>query len=93
MQFFCSTLTPFEGASYWSPEEEVSREQFNAFILSRQSGCDAVIDQDRASHDPDHPSRFLPVYDSGDHLHPNDAGHRAIADAIELRLFKGGERP
>jgi lysophospholipase L1-like esterase len=92
VQFFCSTLTPFEGANYWSPEEEISREQFNAYIVSRQSGCDAVIDQDRASHDPDHPSRFLPAYDSGDHLHPNDAGHRAIADAIELRLFQSGER-
>jgi lysophospholipase L1-like esterase len=92
VQFFCSTLTPFEGANYWGPEEEVSRQQFNAFIVSSKSGCDAVIDQDRASHDPDHPSRFLPAYDSGDHLHPNDAGHRAIADAIDLRLFQSGEQ-
>jgi lysophospholipase L1-like esterase len=88
VRFFCSTLTPFEGANYWSPDEEASREQFNAFLASGQSGCDAVIDQDRASHDPDHPARYLPAYDSGDHLHPNDAGHRAIGDAIDFGLFR-----
>lgn len=92
VRFLCSTLTPFEGANYWSPEEEVSREQFNAFVTSRGSGCDAVIDQDRATHDPDHPARFLPCYDSGDHLHPNDAGHRAIGDAIDLCLFRQSEQ-
>lgn len=93
VRFFCSTLTPFEGADYWTPEEEVSREQFNAFVTSSGSGCDAVIDQDRATHDPDHPSRFLPAYDSGDHLHPNDAGLRAIADAVDLSLFQDGDQP
>jgi lysophospholipase L1-like esterase len=93
VQFFCSTLTPFEGANYWSSGEEVSREQFNAFVISSGSGCDAVIDQERATHDPDHRTRFLPAYDSGDHLHPNDAGHRAIGDAIDLRLFQSTARP
>jgi lysophospholipase L1-like esterase len=88
VQFFCSTLTPYEGANYWSPAEEVSREQFNAWVTSKASGCDAVIDQDRATHDPVHPTRFLPAFDSGDHLHPNDAGHRAIGEAIDLRLFQ-----
>ncbi|HVC90746.1 MAG TPA: SGNH/GDSL hydrolase family protein [Acidobacteriaceae bacterium] len=85
--FFCSTLTPFEGANYWTPKEEIAREQFNAFVRSMNSGCDAVIDQDRATHDPEHPKRFLSAYDSGDHLHPNDAGHRAIADAVNLPIF------
>lgn len=85
--FFCSTLTPFEGANYWTPKEEIAREQFNAFVRSNKSGCDAVVDQDAAIHDPDHPERFLPAYDSGDHLHPNDAGHRAIANAVNLSIF------
>jgi lysophospholipase L1-like esterase len=88
IRFYCSTLTPFEGASYWTPAEEVTREQYNDFIRGRSSGCDAVIDQDAITHDPAHPTQFLPAYDSGDHLHPNDAGHRAIAEGIDLSLFR-----
>ena len=88
IRFYCSTLTPFEGAGYWTPVEEVTRERFNSFIRDKSSGCDTVIDQDEMTHDPAHPTRFLPAYDSGDHLHPNDAGHRAIADGIDLSLFR-----
>jgi lysophospholipase L1-like esterase len=88
IRFYCSTLTPYEGANYWTPTEEIIREHFNDFIRGTGSGCDAVIDEDRATHDPSHPTRFLPAYDSGDHLHPNDAGHRAIAEAIDLSLFR-----
>jgi lysophospholipase L1-like esterase len=94
MQFLCSTLTPYQGATYWTPGGEVAREQINAFMRSGNSGCDAVIDQDLATHDPQHPVRYLPAYDAGDHLHPNDAGMQAIADTIRLRRFstsvKGG---
>jgi lysophospholipase L1-like esterase len=90
VSFLCSTLTPFEGATYWTPKEETAREQFNSFVRSRKSGCDAVIDQDRATHNPEHPNRYLSVYDSGDHLHPNDAGHRAIAYAVNLSIFLKG---
>ncbi|MDW5265491.1 MULTISPECIES: SGNH/GDSL hydrolase family protein [Acidobacteriaceae] len=91
IQFFCSTLTPYEGANYWTSSGEVAREQVNAFLHSEKSGCDAVIDQDAATHDPAHPTRYLPAYDSGDHLHPNDAGHRAIANAIDLSLFSDSD--
>ena len=49
---------------------------------------DGVIDFDAATRDPGQEGRFLPQYDSGDHLHPNDAGYRAMADAIDLSLFK-----
>ena len=45
-------------------------------------------DFDEATRDPGHPTRFLPQYESGDHLHPSDAGYRAMADAIDLALFK-----
>ena len=38
--------------------------------------------------DPSHPTRLLPAYDSGDHVHPNDAGYNAMADAIDLSLFQ-----
>lgn len=87
IRFFCSTLTPYQGANYWRAEDEVVREQFNAFVRSGRNGCDGVIDQDAATHDPAKPTWYLPAYDSGDHLHPNDAGHRAIADAVNLSLF------
>ena len=49
---------------------------------------DGVIDFDKAVRDPEHPDRILPAYDSGDHLHPSDAGYRAMADSINLKLFK-----
>jgi lysophospholipase L1-like esterase len=87
IQFFCSTLTPYQGANYWTPAGEAAREKINAFLRSKTSGCDAVVDQDAATHDPAHPTRYLPSYDGGDHLHPNDAGMRAIADAVDLALF------
>jgi lysophospholipase L1-like esterase len=86
-KFVCSTLTPYQGAGYWTPAGEAAREQINAFLRSNTSGCDAVIDQDAATHDPDHPTQYLPAYDSGDHLHPNDAGLQAIANAANLELF------
>jgi lysophospholipase L1-like esterase len=81
------TLTPFEGAAYFTPEGETKRETVNNFI--RTGGAyDGVIDFDSAVRDPGHPSRFLPMYDSGDHLHPNDAGYKAMADVIDISLFK-----
>jgi lysophospholipase L1-like esterase len=80
--FVCSTLTPFEGSKYWPPAEEKERQKVNSFIRSASSGCDGIVDQDTATHDPDNPARYLAAYDSGDHLHPNDAGRTAIANAI-----------
>ncbi len=87
IKFVCSTLTPYQGAGYWTPAGEAAREQINVFLRGNTSGCDAVIDQDVATHDPDHPTQYLPAYDSGDHLHPNDAGLQAIANAANLELF------
>jgi lysophospholipase L1-like esterase len=87
IKFVCSTLTPYQGAGYWTPAGEAAREQINDFIRGKTNGCDAVIDQDAATHDPLHPTQFLPAYDSGDHLHPNDAGLQAIADGVKLSLF------
>jgi lysophospholipase L1-like esterase len=48
-----------------------------------------MIDQDAATHDPNHPARYLPAYDAGDHIHPNEAGLQAIANAVNLTLFSG----
>lgn len=89
LKIFGCTLTPFEGARYFTPEGEAKREAVNQFI--RTSGAyDGVIDFDAATRDPSHLTRFLPAYDSGDHLHPNDAGYQAMANAIDLSLFRRG---
>lgn len=87
IEFFCATLTPYKGANYWNPSGESAREEINAFLQSRNSGCDAVIDEAKATRDPAHPASYLPAYDSGDHLHPNDAGMQALANAVRLGVF------
>ncbi|MFC6633171.1 SGNH/GDSL hydrolase family protein [Microbulbifer taiwanensis] len=88
-----ATLTPFEGAldqspmaGYYSAEKEQVRQAVNHWI--RTSGeFDAVIDFDAVTRDPQRPSRFLPAYDSGDHLHPGDKGYEAMAEAVDLELL------
>jgi lysophospholipase L1-like esterase len=81
------TLTPFEGAGYYSEAKEVIRSEVNEWI--RTSGeFDAVIDFDKATRDPNKPKRFLPAYDVGDHLHPSDAGYQAMADAVDLSVLE-----
>jgi len=88
-----ATITPFEGdtLNFFTEEGEATREAVNRWI--RTSGeYDGVADFDRAVRDPDHPLRLLPAYDSGDHLHPNDAGMAAMADAVPLNLFRRDER-
>ncbi|MEW6024324.1 MAG: SGNH/GDSL hydrolase family protein [Pseudomonadota bacterium] len=85
-----ATLTPFEGTvfpGYYSPEKEAVRQAVNNWIRSSDE-FDAVIDFDRAVRDPAKPTRMLPAYDSGDHLHPNDLGMQAMANAIPLELFR-----
>jgi lysophospholipase L1-like esterase len=83
---FAATLTPYKGCSYYSPEGEAVRRQLNQWIRTSDV-FDGVVDFAKATRDPQHPLRFLPEYDSGDHLHPNDAGFKAMAAAIDLNLF------
>ncbi len=81
-----ATLTPALGAGYMSDAKEVIRQDANRFI--RSSGeFDGVIDFEAAVRDPAAPSHLLPRYDPGDHLHPNDAGYQAMADAVNLTAF------
>lgn len=78
-----ATLTPVGGSFYETPVNEAKREAFNTWV--RTSGAyDAVVDFDRVVADPADPDRILPAYDSGDHLHPNDAGYHAMAGALDL---------
>ena len=87
IRIFGGTLTPFEGASYYTAAGEAEREAVNQWI--RTSGAfDGVIDFDKAVRDPSDPLRLNPIYDTGGgHLHPNDLGYKAMADAINLQLF------
>ena len=84
------TIGPFEGVTlpgYYSESKEAARQTINKWI--RTSGSfDGVIDFDAVLRDPDHPSRLLPRFASKDHLHPNDDGYQAMADTIDLALFK-----
>lgn len=88
VKIFCATLTPYQGAGYWSSQGEAGRQAINEFFKADGSGCDAVVDFDTAIHDPDSPTRYDTRYDAGDHLHPNDAGMQALADAVDLALFR-----
>jgi lysophospholipase L1-like esterase len=86
LKIFGGTLTPFEGASYWSPEKEHTREVVNRWIRTK-GAFDGVIDFAKATADPSDPEMFYPPYDSGDHLHPNDAGYEAMANAVDLGML------
>lgn len=94
-----ATLTPFAGAlpgtplsNYYQLDKDALRQQLNAWI--RASGLfDAVLDFDALARDPASPLRLLPAYDSGDHLHPGDAGNRALAEGIDLPLLLNDQSP
>jgi lysophospholipase L1-like esterase len=73
--------------TFYTPQKERMRQKVNAWILS-SGEFDNVVDLDAVLRDPSHPTQLLPVYDSGDHLHPNNAGCRAEGDAIPLALFQ-----
>lgn len=83
-----ATLTPYEGAAYYSQDGEKVRETVNQWI--RTGGVfDGVIDFDAATHDSGDPLTFRADYNDFDHLHPNDKGYKAMADAIDLSLITG----
>lgn len=87
IKIFAATVLPYQGAKYFSENGEAVRQALNRWI--RTSGVfDGVIDLEKATQDPANPQMFLPQYDSGDHLHPNDAGYKAMGDAIDLKLFE-----
>ena len=91
IRVIAATLTPYENETFlpgaWNPKREAVRQEVNDW-LRKTDAFDAIADFDRALRDPDHPTRMLPVYDCGDHLHPSDLGYRAMGDAIDLALFE-----
>ncbi len=87
IRVYGATLTPFGGSFYDSPDHESAANKINEWI--RTSGqFDAVIDLNTALSDPENPMHLLPAADSGDHLHPSETGHRMMAEAVDLKLFK-----
>lgn len=82
-----ATITPYEGADfYWTPDGEADRQRINDWI--RHSGAfDALVDFDAAVRDPQSPTRLLPEFDSGDHLHLSPAGYARLGEALEPKLF------
>lgn len=87
IKVYGATILPFGESFYDSPEHEMARSAVNEWI--RTSGrFDAVIDLDASLRQPNHPTRLLTEGDTGDHLHPNERGHRMMAEAIDLTLFE-----
>ena len=82
-----TTLSPFAGAGYYNAAGETMRQAVNAGIRN-DAIFDAVADFDAVTRDPADPTRLQPAMDSGDHLHPNDAGYKVMGDAIDLKLFE-----
>jgi lysophospholipase L1-like esterase len=81
-----ATLTPEEGVWLAGPVGEATRQKLNEWI--RTSGeFDAIVDFDIALRDKDHPSRLREDFNPGDHIHPNDIGNGAMADAFQLSTF------
>ena len=80
------TILPYEGANYFRPVGEAVRLAVNAWIRTG-GGFDGVIDFDAAMRDPAKPARMRADLQSGDWLHPNDAGYRVMGDAVNLKLF------
>lgn len=87
IKVYLGTLMPDKGLGlYYTEAGEAERQAVNQWIRSNKVS-DGVIDFDKAVRDPADPQRLLPAFDGGDHIHPSDAGHHAMADAIDLSLF------
>lgn len=82
-----ATLTPEEGVPTASERGEAIRQKVNEWIRAK-GNFDAVVDFDAVLRDPGRPIRLKPEFDPGDHIHPNDAGNQAMADVVDLKIFR-----
>lgn len=89
IKVFGATLLPFGGNGFDDPAgfREAARQTVNEWIRTSRA-FDAVLDFDRVTRDPANPRQLLPAYDTGDHLHMNPTGYRALADAFPVHLFR-----
>ena len=80
-----ATVVPYRGwGDWWTEAKEADRQKVNAFVRDSGGVFDDYADFDKAVRDPDDPARYAAAFDSGDHLHPNDTGMKAFADAVDL---------
>jgi lysophospholipase L1-like esterase len=96
LRFVVGTLGPYEGFDLdgvlnepddaWTPAKEATRNAVNEFIRSHRGEFDGVVDFDQVLRDPAAPSKVKAEFDSGDHIHPNDAGAQAMANIIPLNF-------
>jgi len=94
LRIFASTLLPYENTGipgYYNEEGEKVRQAFNEWMRTAKE-YDGFVDFDQVMRDPSHPAKMLEKYDSGDHLHPNDAGYQAMAAAFNLAFVKEGAK-
>jgi len=87
IKIYGATIAPYKGAGYWSDRGEAARQEINRFIRTSKE-FDAVLDFDAVIRDPHDPESMRADYHSGDHLHGNDAGYKATAASIDLKLFR-----
>ena len=92
LRIFGATLKPFGGASAFSPEKEAKRQALNEWIRTANV-YDGVIDFEAAVRDPKEPMKIRAEFDPGDHLHMTGAGYKAMADSIDLALFRSNDVP
>jgi lysophospholipase L1-like esterase len=84
---YIATILPYEGARYYQEAGETVRSQVNAWIRTNTDAA-GFIDFDAAMRDPANPKKMKADLQSGDWLHPNDAGYKVMGDAVDLALFK-----
>jgi lysophospholipase L1-like esterase len=87
VKIYGATIAPYEGAAYYSAEGNAVRESINDWIRTSKE-FDGVLDFDKAFRDPAKPTRMKDAFQAGDHLHGSDAGYKAVADSIDLGLFR-----
>ncbi|WP_254879117.1 SGNH/GDSL hydrolase family protein [Streptomyces sp. NA04227] len=83
-----ATVAPCQGEARCTAAVDTERQEINSWLRSG-TAFDAVLDFDAVLRDPANPARIAPGYDSGDHLHPSEAGLAALADSVDLRLLQG----
>jgi lysophospholipase L1-like esterase len=87
LKVYGATIAPYEGAAYYSPDGNAVRQAINDWMRTSKE-FDGVLDFDAAFRDPAKPTQMKEAFQAGDHLHGSDAGYRAVADSIDLALFR-----
>ena len=92
LKVYAATLTPFEGANAFTPEGDATRRAFNQWLRTSRE-YDGVFDFEAAVGDPAQPTKIFQKYAAPDNLHPNDAGYEALANAVDLGVFRSAPQP